>query len=279
MNEIKNNKSYKQIISMCSEDKINFTYNYTIKNFKNLGCIYEIGTFGGAMTQALALGCGDYRPNIYTVDLFVWDEDKKSKFPYLPFDINDDFSTYVINSLKHLDNVEVFKSNFDKLKPKQKIELMFIDAPKRMKYVIKFLKIFPNFWLENKTKLLFEDYNQFLSYELPATLYPIHKNFKFYTDKSDIVIAEVLTQEIKKNEFDLMNIRKWDANEIKDNWDEICSIGDNDKFLDKDISIFMHLIDNNLIEQGKKFFRDKKIDLKKYEHKSKFVDRYSKKLI
>ena len=50
-----------------------------------------------------------------------------------------------------------------------------------------------------------------------------------------------------------MDIRKWDANEIKDNWDEICSIGDNDKFLDKDISIFMHLIDNNLIEQGKKF--------------------------
>ena len=126
---------------------------------------------------------------------------------------------------------------------------MFIDAPKRMKYVIKFLKIFPNFWLENKTKLLFEDYNQFLSYELPATLYPIHKNFKFYTDKSDIVIAEVLTQEIKKNEFDLMDIRKWDANEIKDNWDEICSIGDNDKFLDKDISIFMHLIDNNLMEK------------------------------
>ena len=119
MNEIKNNKSYKQIISMCSEDKINFTYNYTIKNFKNLGCIYEIGTFGG-VTQALALGCGDYRPNIYTVDLFVWDEDKKSKFPYLPFDINDDFSTYVINSLKHLDNVEVFKSNFDKLKPSKK---------------------------------------------------------------------------------------------------------------------------------------------------------------
>ena len=34
MNEIKNNKSYKQIISMCSEDKINFTYNYTIKILK-----------------------------------------------------------------------------------------------------------------------------------------------------------------------------------------------------------------------------------------------------
>ena len=133
--------------------------------------------------------------------------------------------------------------------------------------------------VRKQNKVIVEDYNQFLSYELPATLYPIHKNFKFSTDKSDIVIAEVLTQEIKKNEFDLMDIRKWDANEIKDNWDEICSIGDNDKFLDKDISIFMHLIDNNLIEQGKKFFRDKKIDLKKYEHKSKFVDRYSKKLI
>ena len=153
-----------------------------------------MGTFGGAMTQAL-VWIEDYRPNIYTVDLFVWDEDKKS-IPYLPFDINDDFSTYVINSLKHLDNVEVFKSNFDKLKPKQKIELMFIDAPE-MKYVIKFLKIF-QILVRKQNKLLFEDYNQFLSYELPATLYPIHKNFKFSTDKSDIVIAEFLLKKSKK---------------------------------------------------------------------------------
>ncbi len=278
MKNIKNNKFYKEVISMCSEDKVNFAYNFTLNNFKNLGCIFEIGTFGGAMTQAMALGSKDYKPNIFTVDLFVWDEDKKNKFPNLPFEIKDDFSSYVINSLKHLENIEVFKSNFDKLKPKQKIELMFVDAPKRMKYVIKFLEIFPNFWIENKTKLLFEDYNQFLSYELPATLHPIHKNFKFSTDKSDIVIADVLVKEIKKSEFNLMNIRNWDASEIKINWDEICSVGDNHKFLDKNISILMHLIDNNFIEEGMKFLKDKKIDLKKYEHKNKFVKRYSKKL-
>lgn len=279
MSKIRNNKFYKEIISMCSEDKVNFTYNYTLNNFKNLGCIFEIGTFGGAMTQALALGSKNYTPNIYTVDLFVWDEDKNSKFPNLPFNIKDDFSGYVIKSLNHLDNIQVFKSNFDKLVPNEKIELMFIDAPKRMKYVIKFLKIFPKFWIESKTKLLFEDYNQFLSYELPATLNPINKKFKFYTDKSDIVVANVLDKEITADEFTLMNIRNWDVNEIKANWDEICSTGDNNKFLDKNISIFMHLIDNNFIEEGKKFLFDKNINLKKYEHKSKFVKRYTERLI
>ena len=55
---------------------------------------------------------------------------------------------------------------------------MFVDAPKRNKYVIEFVKIFSKFWIPNH-KILFEDYNQFFSYELPATLHPINHHFKF----------------------------------------------------------------------------------------------------
>ena len=275
MKNINDNPNYQNLISMSNFKKINFVYNYTLENFKNLGCIYEIGTFCGSITQALALGSNDLKPKIYTVDLFQWDDDKKSKYPYLPFNIKDDFSNFVIKSLEHFDNIKIFKSNFEKLIPKNEIEIMFIDAPKRMKKVISFIKIFSNYWIENITKLLFDDYNQFLCYEIPSTLYPINKKFKFSTDNSNIVVCEVVSKDITKDEFKLMNIRNWDVNEIKNNWDEICSIGDNYRFLDKKISIFMHLIDNGFIDEGIKFFKDEKINSKKYEHKPKFLKNYS----
>lgn len=275
MNNIESHKKFKKIITMCSLEKINFVYNYTLNNFKNLGDIFEIGTFAGSITQSLALGSEKFNPKIYTVDKFIWDKDKKKKFPKLKFEDKDDFSSYVIETLSEYENVKIYKSDFVEIRPNKEIELMFVDAPKRMKYVIQFAKIFANFWMENKTKLLFEDYNQFMSYELPATLLPISKNFKFYTDKSDIVVADVIKNKIDIIDYEYMDIRRWDVKQIKENWDQICSIGDNNTHLDKNISILMHLIDNNFVEEAKKFLEDKQINLKKYEHKNKFILRYS----
>ncbi len=275
---IKNHDKYKDIITMCSLDKINFVYNYTLNNFKNIGDIFEIGTFAGAITQSLALASEKFKPNIYTVDKFEWDNDKKKKFPNLSFQIKDDFSNYVINSLSHFENIKIFKSNFVDLKPNNQIELMFIDAPKRMKYVIQLIRIFSNYWIENNTKLLFEDYNQFLSYELPATLFPIKKNFRFHTNRSDIVVAEFLKNKIDVKDYKLMNIRKWDIQEIKNNWDEIHNIGDNAKYIDKEISIFMHLFDNNFFDEAISYARERKINFENYKIKNKFIKNYLSKI-
>ena len=274
MLKIIDHKNYKKIITMCSQDKIDFVYNFTLKNFQNLGIIFEIGTFGGAMTQALALGSDYYRPKIITVDKFIWDHDKIKKFPELQFKDGDDFYEYVRSSLDHLNNIKIIKSNFNKISPNHKIELMIVDAPKKMKNVIKFIKIFSKFWIKKTTKLLMEDYNQFLSYELPATLHPIQNKFKMYTDNSNIVIAEVLDNNISESDYELMDIRQWDEYEIKHRWEEIYNYGDNKKYLDKEISIFMHLIDNKFTENALKYSKDKNIKLNNYFHKQKFVDRY-----
>ncbi len=278
MKNIEKHSKFSDLISMCSLDKINFVYNYTLNNFKNEGDIFEIGTFAGAITQSLALGSLDFNPNIYTVDKFIWDNDKKKKFTNLNFEVDDDFFPYVNNKLSHLKNIKIFKCNFTKIKPERKIELMFIDAPKRMKYVIELIKIFSSFWIENRTKLLFEDYNQFLSYELPATLFPITKKFKFSSDTSGIVLAEVLNNKINNSDYSKMDIRKWNAEEIVSNWNEIIEVGDNKNFLEKDISIFMHLFDNGFMSDAISFSKERSINFEKYKHKNKFNERYLNKL-
>ena len=52
MQSLEKNSKYKFIASMCSEEKINFVYNYTMHNLIGKGIIVEIGNFFGAITQA-----------------------------------------------------------------------------------------------------------------------------------------------------------------------------------------------------------------------------------
>jgi hypothetical protein len=268
------NKNYKHIDSMCTLEKINFVYSFTKSSFKNHRVIVEIGTFFGAITQALRLSIENDKVKIITCDFFRWDDDKQKKYPNKGYKYGDDFSKEVINNLSHLSNVEIYKTDFTNLKINEKIDLMFVDAPKRNKYVIDFINIFSKFWIANHTKILFEDYNQFFSYELPATLHPINHHFKFYSDKSGIVVGEVKSNEFLNHELKKMNIREWSKNEIIKNWNEIINTGDNKKYLEKDISIFMHLFDNGFIEEAKKYAKEKKINFEKYSIKQKFVKRY-----
>lgn len=274
METIEKHINYKKILSMCTEEKINFVYNYTKENLKGTNIIVEIGTFFGAMTQALKLGCDDENKKIITCDFFSWDYDKQIKYPYKGYKNGDDFSKEVINNLSHLSNIEINKTDFTKLKVNEKIDLMFVDAPKRNKYVIEFINIFSKFWISNHTKILFEDYNQFFSYELPATLHPINHHFKFHSDESGIVVGEVKSNNFLNFELQKMNIREWSKDEIIKNWNEIINTGDNKKFLEKDISIFMHLFDNGFLEEAKNYAKEKKINFKKYSVKQKFVEKY-----
>jgi len=274
MDTIKKNVNYKYIDSMCTDEKIEFVYNFTKKNTLNEGIIVEIGTFYGAITQALRLGCKDNNKKIITCDFFKWDKDKSAKFPNKKYKIEESFYEEVKLNLSHLSNIEIIQSNFTNLKINKKISLMFVDAPKRNKYVTSFITIFSPFWISDKTKILFEDYNQFLSYELPATLFPIHHHFDFYTDKSQIVVAQFKGGLFKTQDLDKMDIRKWKPNEIINNWNRIIEIGDNNLYLDKNISIFMHLFDNGYINEAIKFSNEKKIHFEKYSIKEKFVKHY-----
>lgn len=268
------NKNYKHINSMCTLEKINFVYNFTKSNFKNHRVIVEIGTFFGAITQALRLGIENDKVKIITCDFFRWDDDKQKKYPNKGYKYGDDFSKEVKNNLSHLSSIEICKTDFTNLKIDEKIDLMFVDAPKRNKYVIDFIKIFSKFWIPNHTKILFEDYNQFLSYELPATLHPINHHFKFYSDKSGIVVGEVKSNDFLNHELKKMNIREWSKDEIIKNWNEIISTGDNKNYLEKDISIFMHLFDNGLTDEAKKYAMENNINFEKYSVKQKFVKKY-----
>jgi hypothetical protein len=274
MLKIHEHTDYKKIDSMCSDEKIQFVYNYSKHNSKGSNIIVEIGTFFGAMTQAIRLGCNDKTKKIITCDFFRWDSDKQTKYPERGYSNGDDFSKEVIKNLSHLENIEIYKNDFTKLKINENIDLMFVDAPKRNKYVIEFVKIFSKFWIPNHTKILFEDYNQFFSYELPATLHPINHHFKFYSDVSGIVVGEVKSNNFFDHELKKMNIRDWSKNEIIKNWNEIINTGNNKKYLEKDISIFMHLFDNGFTNDAKKYAIEKKINYKKYSVKQKFIDRY-----
>ena len=59
MPKIHEHADYKKIDSMCSDEKIQFVYNFSKHNSKGSNIIVEIGTFFGAMTQAIRLGCND----------------------------------------------------------------------------------------------------------------------------------------------------------------------------------------------------------------------------
>lgn len=274
MQSLEKNPKYKFIASMCSEEKINFVFNYTMHNFMGKGIIVEIGTFFGAITQALRLGSKDDKIKIITCDYFSWDHSKQKKFSNKQYNNGDDFSKEVRENLGHLSNIEIIKTDFTELKINDQIELMFVDAPKRNKYVISFINIFSKFWIPNQTKILFEDYNQFLSYELPATLHPINHHFKFYSNSCGIVVGEVKKIDFKDNDLKKMNIREWSKEDIIKNWNEILHTGDNKMFLEKDVCIFMHLFDNGFEKDAWKYVEEKKIDLKKYTIKEKFIDRY-----
>ena len=274
MDTIKKNINYRHIDSMCGMNKIEFVYNFTKKNTLDEGIIVEIGTFYGAITQALRLGCIDNNKKIVTCDFFKWDKDKSGKFPHKKYKNEESFFEEVKLNLSHLPNIEIIQSNFTNLNIDKKICLMFVDAPKRNKYVINFITIFSPLWIPNKTKILFEDYNQFLSYELPATLFPIQQHFDFYTDKSKIVVAEFKKEFFKKEDMVKMNIREWKPKEIINNWNKIIQIGDNNLYLDINISIFMHLFDNGYINEAIKFSNEKKIYFEKYSSNEKFVKLY-----
>ena len=80
--------------------------------------IVEIGTFFGAMTQAIRLGCNDKTKKIITCDFFRWDSDKQTKYPERGYSNGDDFKE-LIENLSHLENIKLQK-RFHKIKDKRK---------------------------------------------------------------------------------------------------------------------------------------------------------------
>ena len=156
-----------------SEEKF---YYWLIKNhFSGNGHIVEIGPWLGRSTAHLAAGLLDSgkKAYIYTFDKFEWLYNSGwSERTNIRLNQGDCFLEQFKHNLKSYSDIIVAKKSSieDIMWQRNKIEVLVLDAPKRLSDISKVLTTFGPYLIPNKSILVWQDFQHAPSFEIPACL-------------------------------------------------------------------------------------------------------------
>jgi hypothetical protein len=161
---------------MIREADCRYYYWLGSRAYSGRGAVVEVGTWLGRSTIHLAAGLrdGGRSPTLHCFDRYVWDRQQAAKTA-LPLEPGDDFQPWFERNVRPIyPHLRVSKVDVNDLVwDGGPIEILLFDAPKRLREFSSALAAFGPWLIPGVTIIVFQDYQHFPSYALPALLHKL----------------------------------------------------------------------------------------------------------
>ena len=212
---------------MISESEKRYLYWLTSTGYSGLGAVVEVGTWLGCSTLHLAAGLrqAGYNDGLYCYDRYVWKQDTQRN-DFLRLRDGEDFQPHFERNMQTVfPNVLSTKIDLEDIVWNGGgIEILFLDAPKKLNTISRALSIFGPHLIPNVSLIVLQDYLFFPSFALAAV-------FNRLGDRVELVHAveegDTVTFLVRKplafSQYQPMdwNPFSWTKEEIFDRWDQI----------------------------------------------------------
>ncbi len=161
------------IPGMITPSECRYLYWLTATQYTGRGAVVEVGTFLGRSTQHLAAGLRDagHLDALDCFDQFVW-RGSHTRVAALSLARGDDFQPYFERNVRPLyPRLRVTKAAIDNIVwAGGPIEILFLDAPKRLDTVSATLAAFAPALVPGVSRIVFQDFLHPPAYALPAVV-------------------------------------------------------------------------------------------------------------
>lgn len=211
---------------MISASEQRFLFHMTRDCCADRGAVVEVGTWLGKSTTALAAGLSarNARQKLHCYDRYCW-KAFHSEIADLDLRPGDDFQPAFERFLApYRDRMRVTKTDLSEIVWKGgPIELLVLDAPKKASTLRNTLEIFGPALIPGISKIVFQDYLYFPSYELAACLARLPSIDRTTVVLDGMSVAFDVVAAVAKIDSDdgLWRPESWTAQEIQAVWQQI----------------------------------------------------------
>lgn len=208
-------------------------YYHIASNHSGLGEVVEIGPWLGGSTVHIAAGlrAANTGATLHVFDKFAWVVGANWAAKR-GADLNrgDCFQSEFLDNLGPFrDNVRSVKSSILDMEWDAgnggggEVELLFLDAPKRVRDISKVLRLFAGHVIPGKTIMLWQDFLHFPSFEIPACLARLREYMEpVYVASPGTTVAFRVVRRWGDDEvsMDALSLRRWNSEEVEREWKE-----------------------------------------------------------
>jgi hypothetical protein len=212
--------------SLTTLDEQQYLYSLARDSYKGVGALIEIGTWFGCSAGYLAAGLRDAKKDnsLICFDRFSLSSSERVRIKeqgfYFPnLSVNGDTRSLV---QKHLDtiypNAVLKKQSIDEIVwDNGPIEIVHLDAPKRMSDIVHILKVFGPYLIPNTSLIVVQDFCVPRAYALPLIFGALGKSFELVevpSSSSTTVTFKYINPYVINDSLDLNNWQSFSALEI-----------------------------------------------------------------
>jgi hypothetical protein len=212
--------------SLTTLDEQQYLYSLARNTYKGIGALIEIGTWFGCSAGYLAAGLRDANKDnvLICFDRFSLSSSEKVRikeqgFHFPNLSVNGDTESIV---QKHLDaiypNAVLKKQSIDEMVWNDgPIEIVHLDAPKRMSDVLHILKVFGPYLIPNTSLIVVQDFCVPRAYALPLIFGSLEHSFEVVevpSTSSTTVTFKYIKPYVINDSLDLNNWQSFRALEI-----------------------------------------------------------------
>ncbi len=216
-----------EVPGMISPAEGRYLYWLTSRGYTGAGAVVEVGSWLGRSTIHLAAGLrqSGYHDALHCYDRFVWSKDHGTKAT-MPLEPGDDFQPYFERNVRPVyPRVKVYRKDLrDVIWEGGPIEILFLDAPKRLPAISDVLAAFGPSLVPGLSVIVMQDYLHFPSYALSTVLCtlgdrlePIH----VVKEASTVTMAVRAPLDFRDAQPLDWNFKRWTKEQALAAWDRI----------------------------------------------------------
>jgi hypothetical protein len=220
-----------KVPGMIADTDCEYLYWLTSRGYIGIGAVVELGPWLGRSTMHLAAGLRDagHDNDLHCFDRFVWDEAQAAKATAkkhdLPLKPGDDFRPYFEQNIRPIyPKVRVYKQDLnDAVWDGAPIEILFLDAPKRLPEISATLATFGPALIPGLSVIAMQDYLHFPSYALAAVMSRLsdHLQVIHVTGGSTVTMSVQKPLDVGLAQPLNWDFTHWTRQEALDAWEQV----------------------------------------------------------
>jgi hypothetical protein len=212
---------------MTSAAECRYLYWLASSQLGGIGRLVEVGSWLGRSTLHLAAGLSHsgHVKELHCFDGFRW-APRDSGRANLPLKTGDDFQKYFeanIGPFRHL--VTAHRTQITDIAwSGEAIEILFLDAPKKLQEIVRCLEVFGSSLIAGKSMIVMQDYLYFPAYVLAVCMYALRDQLELvHVVLGGSTVAFLVTKpiDLRRSRPEELDIHRWSPQQIKACWDII----------------------------------------------------------